>query len=140
MTENRLIEPERLTVKDLVARKDAGAPAFVSIETVTTARQALALITEYDISHLPVCDGDRCVGSVSESTLMARVIEDPEVLNAGVSDLMDAPFPEIDARETMTAVGRLLTRQNPAVLVRANGALSGILTRYDVVRYLAGNG
>jgi cystathionine beta-synthase len=140
MTENRLIEPERMTAHDLVGRKETDAPAFVSVERATTARQALALITEYDISHLPVCDGDVCVGSVSESNLMSRVIEDPNLLTATVDGLMDAPFPEIDARESMAAVGRMLTRQNPAVLVRADGTLAGILTRYDVVRYLAGNG
>ncbi len=140
MTENRLIEPERMTARDLVGRKDASAPAFINVERGTTAREALALITEYDISHLPVCDGDACIGSVSESNLMSRVIEDPNVLSATVDGLMDAPFPEIDARESMAAVGRMLTRQNPAVLVRTNGALAGIITRYDVVRYLAGNG
>lgn len=136
MTENRMIEPERMTARDLVGRKDAEAPGFVSVHAGTTAREALALITQYDISHLPVCDGDACVGSVSESNLMSRVIEDPAVLSATVDTLMDPPFPEIDARESMAAVGRMLTRQNPAVLVRVNDKLTGILTRYDVVSYL----
>jgi cystathionine beta-synthase len=140
MTENRMIEPGRLTAQDLVNRKDTDAPAFVSVERNTTARQALALITEFGISGLPVCDDDTCIGAVSESTLMSRVIEDPSILDQQVDTFMDAPFPEIDARESMEAVGRLLTRQNPAVLVRADGALAGILTRYDVVRYLAANG
>ena len=140
MTENRLIEPERLTARDLVGRKDDDAPPLVSVTGGQTAREALDLITRYDISHLPVCQDNACIGSVSESTLMARVIEDPNVLTAKVTSIMDAPFPEIDARESMAAVGRMLTRQNPAVLVRANGELSGILTRFDVVRYLTGNG
>jgi predicted transcriptional regulator len=30
----------------------------------------------------------------------------------------------------------LLTRQNPAVLIRENGHLAGIVTRYDMVTYL----
>jgi predicted transcriptional regulator len=37
----------------------------------------------------------------------------------------------------MSGIGRLLTRQTPAVLVKENGHLAGIITRYDVVRYLA---
>jgi cystathionine beta-synthase len=136
MTENRMIEPERMTARDLVGRKDSDAPAFVTVAPDTTAREALDLITQYDISHLPVCDADRCVGSVSESNLMSRVIEDPAILTAAVQSLMDPPFPEVDARESMAAIGRMLTRQNPAVLVRAGDKLTGILTRYDVVRYL----
>ncbi|MEO5511652.1 MAG: pyridoxal-phosphate dependent enzyme [Longimicrobiales bacterium] len=139
MTENQMIAPERMTANDLVARKDSDAPAFVSVDKTMTVRQALSLITEYDISHLPVCEAGVCVGSVAEASLMSRVIEDPNILGATIDSLMDAPFPEIDARESMAAIGRMLTRQNPAVLVRTNGALAGILTRYDVVRYLAGN-
>ena len=62
------------------------------------------------------------------------------MLDENVTSIMDAPFPEIDPRDSMAAVGRMLTRQNPAVLVRTNGALTGIITRFDVVRYLTGNG
>ncbi|MGQ0561704.1 MAG: pyridoxal-phosphate dependent enzyme, partial [Gemmatimonadota bacterium] len=58
MRENQMLEPERLTVSDMVRRKDGGAPALVSVGAETPAREALSLITEYDISLLPVCDHD----------------------------------------------------------------------------------
>ena len=67
---------------------------------------------------------------------MSRIIENPAVLEQGVHELMDAPFPVIEAGTPMTGIGRLLTRQNPAVLVRENGHLAGIVTRYDMVTYL----
>src|SRR5690606_6213783 len=81
MRENRLLEPERLTAADMVARKDGAAPALVTVERGTPVREALRLITDYDISQLPVCDGDACVGAVPEASLMARIIEDPRVLD-----------------------------------------------------------
>jgi cystathionine beta-synthase len=136
MRENQMLEPERLTVRDLVARKDGGAPALVSVGRDTPTREALSLITEYDISQLPVCDQDECVGSVSESTLMARIIEDPTVLQKPIAMLMDAPLPVVEGDLPLPAIGRLLTRQNPAVVVRVDGKLAGIVTRYDMVRYL----
>jgi predicted transcriptional regulator len=34
-------------------------------------------------------------------------------------------------------VARLLAGDHPAVLVRRGGALAGIVTRYDMVRYLS---
>ena len=37
-------------------------------------------------------------------------------------------------------VTKLLTRSNAAVLVRENGGLQGIITRYDVVQGLTGVG
>ncbi|MGQ0813156.1 MAG: pyridoxal-phosphate dependent enzyme [Gemmatimonadota bacterium] len=136
MRENQMLEPERLTIRDLVTRKDSDAPPLVSVGRDTPTREALSLITEYDISQLPVCDDDTCVGVVSESTLMARIIEDPAVLQKPVSTLMDRALPVVEGDIPLPAAGRLLTRQNPAVLVRVNGKLAGIITRYDMVRYL----
>ena len=136
MRENRLLEPERLTAADLVRRKDGHAPALVSVARETPTREALSLITEYDISQLPVCDEHDCVGAVAESTLMARIIEDPSVLDRPIDGLMDAALPVVEGETPMPMAGRLLTRQNPAVLVRVDGKLAGIITRFDMVKYL----
>ena len=137
MVENRLLEPERFTAAEMIARKDGDAPPLVTVGRATTVREALKLITDYDISQLPVCEGDACVGSVPESLLMTRIIEDPATLDQPVETIMETPFPVVDAHLPMPGVGRLLTRQCPAVLVRADGAIAGIITRYDMVRYLA---
>jgi cystathionine beta-synthase len=136
LRENRLMEPERLTARDLVARKDGHAPPLVTVTRETSTREALSLITEYDISQLPVCDNGECVGSVAESTVMARIIEDPGVLERPIETFMDAPLPVIDADMPMSGIGRLLTKGTHAVLIRADGKLAGIVTRYDVVQYL----
>jgi cystathionine beta-synthase len=136
LREHQLLEPERLTAGDMVERKDGPAPALVFVTPDTLTRAALALITQHDISQLPVCEDERCVGSLSEATLMARVIEDPSILELPVASLMDAPFPDVEAYVPMGGIGRMLSRQTPAVLVRRQGQLAGIITRYDVVRYL----
>jgi cystathionine beta-synthase len=49
---------------------------------------------------------------------------------------MDGPFPVVGAEVAMAGIGRMLSRQTPAVLVRGDAGLIGIITRYDVVRYL----
>lgn len=134
MRENRLLEPETRAVEDLLAAKDGGTPPLVSVEPGTTVRVALSLITTHDVSQLPVLAEGDCVGSVSEATLMSRVIEDPAVLDRPVAPLMDPPFPVVDAHLDASTVMRLLTRQNAAVLVRKDGRIVGIITRYDVVR------
>jgi len=141
MRENRMIEPSRVTVADMVSGKGIVAPEnLVAVEPSTPVRKALALINEHNISQLPVVvDGD-CVGHVSESTLMARVIETPTLLDQKVQDLMDAPLPVVDPHVDLASVSHLLSRQNPAVLVRRDGKLSGIVTRYDVLKYLTNGG
>jgi len=136
LREYRLLEPERLRVRDVVERKGAAAPALVTVTRETTVRDALELITKWNISQLPVCDDASCVGSISEPTLMARIIEDPAIMDRPVHVMMDAPFPVIEENTPMSGVGRLLSRQNPAVLIRSDGELAGILTRFDMVTYL----
>lgn len=138
MRENRLLDTERMTADDMVAAKDGAAPPLVPVGPTTDLREALTLIKRHGVSQLPVIHEGDCVGSISEATLMAGVIEDPSVLDDEVETMMDAPFPVIDSHMDMNAVARLLTRSNPAVLVRRDGRLTGILTRYDVVEYLTG--
>jgi cystathionine beta-synthase len=137
LRENRLIEPERLTAAALLADKEGDVPSLVVVRPDETVRNALELVTGHGISQLPVVQDGRCVGALAEETLMARIIEDPAVLEKEVADLMDAPLPVIEDGEPMDAVARLLSRQNRAVLVRRQDELTGIITRYDMVRQLA---
>lgn len=138
LRENQLIEPSRVTAETLVGDKAEGAPArLISVDPSTPVRTALAFITEHGISQIPVVMDDECVGHVAESTLMTRVLENPEVLDLTVQELMEEPLPVVDPSVDLAGVTRLLTRQTPAVLVRRDGVLTGIVTRFDVVRYLA---
>jgi len=139
MRENRLLEPARVTAATMIGGKAEGAPeGVVSVEPSTTVRAALRYITEHDISQLPVLSDGDCVGHLEESTLMARILENPAVLDRPVQELMDAPLPVVDAHADLPAITGLLSRQNPAVLVRQGGAITGIITRFDVVRYVTG--
>lgn len=136
LREHRPLEPERMTAGDMIARKEGDSPALVWVAPGASTREALGLITRHDISQLPVCDGDRCVGSLSESSVMARVIEKPALLDEPIDPLMDGPFPVVAAEVAMGGVGRMLSRQAPAVLARGDAGLIGIITRYDMVRHL----
>jgi len=50
--------------------------------------------------------------------------------------VMDAPFPVVDEHQTADSVAKLLSKSNPAVLVRTNGKVAGIVTRSDLLSYL----
>jgi predicted transcriptional regulator len=49
---------------------------------------------------------------------------------------MDPPFPVVEAGQQADAVAKLLSKSNPAVLVRSNGSLIGIVTRSDMLSFL----
>ncbi len=138
LRENEILESERVTVARLVEAKNSGAPPVISVAPTATVRQALNLMSTYNVSQLPVLDGGDGVGAVSEQVLMGKALEAPALLDTPVGDVMDAPFPVVDADLPVDRLTALLSRETPAALVRRDGKIAGIVTRYDVLHQLAG--
>ncbi len=138
MRENGFLKRVHHSVHHLVAEKDRDLPELVTVQPSTPVRMALSTLTSYNVPQLPVILDGECVGSLNDGDLMSSVIEDPELLDRPVESIMDAPFPVVDSHLDAEAVAQLLTRRNSAVLVREDGEISGILTRYDLIRDLTG--
>lgn len=137
MRENQLLEPDRVTLGDLLAHKVASAPAtVVSAAPGQQVRQVLGLMRLHDVSLLPVLDGGHCVGSVTEYALTQRGLESSRFLDAVVGEVMDEPFPVVDARQHVESVQKVLSKATPAVLVTEGDTISGIVTRSDMLAYL----
>jgi cystathionine beta-synthase len=139
MRENQLLEADRTTLAFLLeskGRQDGETPVIVSVGPGTTVRQALRLMSLHDVSQLPVMDGANCVGSVSDWSLSAKSLDNTKLLDATVSEVMDAPFPIVDVGQPVDSVAKLLSKSNPAVLVRKDGGVQGIVTRSDMLNYL----
>jgi cystathionine beta-synthase len=136
MRENQLLEPDRAPIGLLLERRDADAPALVSTTPGALVRQALGLMRLHDVSQLPVMKGDECVGSVTEYALTTKSLESTRLLDATVGEVMDEPFPYVDARQPVESVTKLLSKATPAVLVRHDGHTAGIVTRSDVLQFL----
>jgi cystathionine beta-synthase len=138
MQENQMLEAPRVTVEQLLERRSATAPALVSVAPAAAVRQALNLMTTYGVSQIPVVDNGESVGGLIEGTLMTRALSQPSLLDRPVREVMEQPFPEVDATAPADRVGAMLTRESPATLVRKDGKLIGIVSRYDVLQQLIG--
>src|SRR2546430_2213970 len=120
------------------AARTGDAPPLIHVAPEASVRQALNLMTTYNVSQLPVLEDNDGVGAVSEQALMARAIGQPKILDSPVRDVMDPPFPVVDAEAPVSLLTTLLSRTTPAALVRRNGKVVGIVTRYDLLHQLAG--
>ncbi len=138
MRENGFLKRAHRSVHHLVSEKDRDLPELVTVQPTTPVRVALSTLTSHNVSQLPVILDGECVGSLNDGELMSSVIEDPELLDRSVESIMDAPFPVVDSHMDAEGAAQLLTRKNSAVLVRAGGEISGIFTRYDLIRDLTG--
>jgi cystathionine beta-synthase len=138
MRENGFLERRTRSVHDLLGAKDRALPPLISVAPSTPVRIALSTLSTHEVSQLPVILDGECVGSVSEGELMAEVLADPGLLDRPVEGVMEPPFPVVDSHVAAEDATRLMGRRTPAVLVRDDGALRGIVTRYDVIRTLTG--
>jgi len=136
MRENQLLDADRATVGHVLGAKEGSAPVIVSVAPGATVRQALRLMNLHDVSQLPVMDGTTCVGPVSDSSISAKRPQNPNVLDQTVSDVMDAPFPVVEAVHAADSIVKLLSKSSPAVLVQEHGRIQGIVTRSDMLSFM----
>ncbi len=137
LTEKNLLEQDRMMIRDVIAAKRTRGtlPSLVSLPSSATVYEALSLMSSYEVSDLPVVDGDALVGTARESKLMSAVIGDRLVLERPVADFMEQPAQIVDAHEhVQTAISML--KSSPMIVVSEFGRLSGVLTRHDVLEYL----
>ncbi len=137
MRENQMLDHDRVTLGQLMDAKNGRTDRdVIFVAPGATVRQALRLMSQHDVSQLPVMDGEDCVGSVGDWSLSAKSLENTRLLESTVSDVMDSPFPVVDANQPVDAVVKLLSKSSPAILVRDGDAVQGIVTRSDMLHYV----
>lgn len=95
--------------------------------------EAIQMMTKNSISQLPVTDGDEYVGSLVDSKLLAQMIEDPNLKDKKIEEVMDAPFQFVPSDNTLDVLSSVITKDNPAVMVRDHQDVVHIITRHDLL-------
>jgi cystathionine beta-synthase len=130
----------RLSV--VLAAKRGTLPAIVHIHPDESVRQAISILHEFDVSQMPVVKRDTLesrddvIGSIRERELLERVYREPAMLDASVADVMEAPLPMVDERDSVESLMPSLSAEWQAVLVCSGAVPSGVLTRSDVLDFL----
>ena len=118
-------------------------PELVTIESHQKVGAAIDLMQRYSISQLPVMRHDSggsladVVGSLQERGLLDLVFRNPDALNEEVAAAMQPPLAAVEAEETLDEVFSALSGGSPAVVVATRGRPTGMLTRSDLLEYLA---
>ena len=132
------------TVDEVLRAKHGGeVPELVTIESHHKVGEAISLMQRYSISQLPVVRAQPAeslsdvVGSLRERGLLDRVFKNPDALHENVSSAMQPPLAAFDADEPMDEVFSALTGRTNAIVVAREGKPIGVLTRTDLLEYLA---
>ena len=107
--------------------KDILTPKIIFIEPQSTVKDAVELMTKYNISQLPILENNQNYGSITSKRIQKYITDDPVILNLKVTDVKELPFPEVDKNWNVKDISSLLLNY-PAVLVKENKEFIGIIT------------
>jgi cystathionine beta-synthase len=133
--------PEVTTVEAVLSAKGADLPPLITVDAHDKVRQAVDVLQASSISQAPVVregstDVSQFVGSIRDRELLERVFRDPDALQADVAEVMAPPIPFVEWDEPIESAFEQLEHA-PAVLVSKAGQVLGVLTRSDLLDYLA---
>ena len=118
-------------------------PDLVTIGSHEKVGAAIDVMQRYGISQLPVVRNEPVdsladvVGSLQERGLLERVFRNADALNEDVAVAMQPPLPAVDADASLDEVYAGLSGPAAAVVVASGGRPTGILTRSDLLEFLA---
>jgi len=120
------------TAGDIIKARN-GSSKLVTIGAEMRVGEAVKILAAEGISQLPVVEGDHYIGSLIDSKVLMRLIEEPEIKEAHVRDIMDAPFRFVGLDNTLDVLSSLIDRDNRALLVRGIDNRVHILTQADLL-------
>jgi cystathionine beta-synthase len=129
------IEIGGLTARDLVAMGVSGE--LYAVEAARPVEDAIRIMSERDYSQLSVTRDGRVVGSLNESHLYNEFVRSPEIKRQPIESIMQPAFPFADVSTPVELLSKMITPENPAVLVRDfKTDKTFIITRSDIIRVL----
>jgi cystathionine beta-synthase len=130
------------TVADILKRKGNRLPEMVHLHPTETVREAIDVLREYGVSQVPVVRAEppvmsaEVIGSVVERDLLDALFSGRAALSDALEKHISAPLPMIGGGEPVAAAMTALETADAAVVL-IDGKPSGILTRQDLLGFLA---
>ena len=135
MLDNGFIEREQYgDLRDLILRPYSRRDTVVLAPTdlLVTAYQRMKL---YEISQLPVMEGDRIVGILDESDVLLHVYGDEARFRDPVSTAMVSKLDFLNVKSPVEALLPVFDRGQVAIVTDGDRFL-GLITRIDLLNYL----
>ena len=132
------------TVDELLHAKHGGElPELVTIAAHAKVGEGIDTMQRYGISQLPVVRDGECesladvIGSLQDRALLERVFGNPDAVREDVAAAMQPPLAAVEASATLDEVFATLSGGMNAVVVARDGKPVGVLTRSDLLDFLA---
>jgi cystathionine beta-synthase len=120
-------------------------PELVHVHPDETVASAIAILREYGVSQMPVVRAEppvmvaEIVGSVGERDLLQALVDGHAAMGDPLERHMAPPLPLIGSGEPLSALLDAL-HDSDALVVVEDGKPQGVITRQDVLGFMAGGG
>ncbi|MFD5825532.1 cystathionine beta-synthase [Lentzea sp. NPDC060358] len=131
------------TVGDVLRRKGGMLPDLVHAHPNETVGDAVAILREFGVSQMPVVNAEPPVmaaevaGAVNERDLLDALFTGKAQLSDRLDNHMSPPLPTLGAGEPVGIAMNALSHAD-AALVLEDGKPAGVVTRQDILGFLAG--
>jgi cystathionine beta-synthase len=123
------------TFKDIVNGRGAHQK-LVTLKEENTVAEAIDMMKKYDIENIPVAGNGGFMGSISESGLFNKVVEQPDIKTKTVKQVIEQAYPVVAFNTPLEKLSTLITRENGAVLGKDDSGVFHIVTKYDIIQAL----
>jgi cystathionine beta-synthase len=135
MRERGFLKDEVITAKTIIERKKMRE--LISITPQETVANAFKQMKELHITQLPVMEGEKNAGSITEYRILQLMLENPAHRDDEVGKIMGKPFPFVPLNYTAAEISKLISKENTAVLVKSNSGALNIITEFDLIEAMA---
>ena len=107
-----------------------------SVEPTTTAQEAAKSMKSEDIGSLPIVEGDKLVGVITDRDLAIRVVAEGRGTDTTVGEIASKDVVTVDPQQSLEEAARLMAEHQVRRLpvVEEDGRLVGILAQADVAQ------
>ena len=130
-------------IEDILEGKQGGLPPFVHAHPDESVAAAIESLREYEVSQLPVLSAEppvmaaEVIGSIVERDLLDALVSGRASPKDPVGEHMSAPLPLVGSGEQVSKAVEALEKAGAAVVL-VEGRPAGMITRQDVLAFLAG--
>jgi CBS domain-containing protein len=116
--------------------REAMTSSPTTVEPGTSAREAAQLMQSKDVGSLPVVEGDRLVGMITDRDLALRLVGEGKSIDTPVGELASKDVVTIDPQQEVEEAARLMAEHQLRRLpvCEEDGRLVGILAQADVAQ------
>ena len=121
-----------ITARDIITQKN-GQDQLFTIRKDMKVGDVVRLLNNEGISQIPIVHEDHFVGSITDSKILNRFFEDPELKDKEVGEIMDPPLTFVGMDNTIDVLTSMISHENQALLVRDESNTVHILTQHDLL-------